>query len=121
MKNPVNWFEIAATDIERAKTFYTAVFGSQFQQIDMPGATLAMFAGDPTQPNAMGALVKGKDVKPSVDGVTIYFQSEDVAIEEAKVEGAGGKVIMPKTSIGEFGNIAMFIDTEGNRIGLHSH
>ena len=124
MNNPVGWFEIATTDLERAKDFYTAVFKSEFQLIDMPETKMYMFAGDPDASGATGssgALVSDKQNIPSTDGVIIYFKSEDVAIEVAKVEAAGGKILFPKMSIGEFGFISQFIDTEGNRIGLHSH
>ncbi len=120
MRNPVNWFEIAANDLERAKNFYAAVFGAQFEYVPMPDAPMYMFAGDPEAPNTMGALVKSEANKPSKEGTVIYFQCEDLATEEARIAANGGQVTMPKTSIGQFGFIGQFIDTEGNLIGLHS-
>ncbi|MEM9544830.1 MAG: VOC family protein [Bacteroidota bacterium] len=120
MRNPVNWFEIAAIDLDRAKDFYANVFNAEFEFVPMPDSPMYMFAGDPEAPNTMGALVKSKENIPSKEGTLIYFQCEDLANEEARVAPNGGQVIMPKTSIGEFGFIAQFIDTEGNRIGLHS-
>ncbi len=122
MNNPITWFEIAAIDLERAKVFYTAVFNINFEYIEMPDDTkMYMFDGTPEAPGAMGALIHGKENTPNRDGTIIYFQCEDVAIEAGKVEAAGGKLLFPKTSIGEFGFISQLIDTEGNRIGLHSN
>lgn len=122
MNNPVGWFEIATTDLERARQFYADVFKYEFQYIDMPGSKMYMFAGGPESLGSMGALLAGDDeVTPSTVGTLIYFQSEDVAIQEARIEAAGGKVIVPKISLGEFGFMVQFIDTEGNKIGIHSN
>ncbi|WP_299433442.1 VOC family protein [uncultured Maribacter sp.] len=120
MNNPVQWLEIAATNLERAKDFYTSVFNLEFQFIDMPDSKMYMF-GDPTKVGSSGCLVQSKENTPSANGTIIYFSCEDVATEVALVEKAGGKLIVPKTDIGEFGFFAQCIDTEGNRIGLHSN
>lgn len=121
MNNPVNWFEIATTDLERAKKFYSDVFNSEFQYIEMPDDTkMYMFAGGPENPGAPGALVSAKENVPNAEGTIIYFSCEDVNREAGRVEAAGGKLLFPKMSIGEFGFISQFIDTEGNRIGIHS-
>lgn len=120
MKNKLTWFEINVTDLERAKTFYQTVLGSKFTFVDMPEAPMYMFNADQESGEVGGALVKTNDNAPSNSGTVIYFGSQDVAIEATKVEPAGGKLLFPKTSIGDFGFIAHFIDTEGNRIGLHS-
>ena len=119
MTNPVLWFEIPCMDIERAKNFYHNILKRNFQYIEMPGAKMYMFErmGDN---GSNGALIQTKEDKPSKDGITVYFRSEDVAIEIARVAEAGGTVLSEKTSIGEFGFIAMFLDTEGNKVGLHS-
>ncbi len=119
MNNPVQWLEIATTDLERAKNFYAKVFNLEFQFIDMPGSKMYMF-GQPDKPGSAGCLVHSEDNKPSAEGTIIYFSSEDLATEASKVEAAGGKLIIPKTDIGEFGFFAHILDTEGNRIGLHS-
>lgn len=121
MNNPVGWFEIATTNLERAKKFYTEVFKAEFQLIEMPDSKMYMFAGEGDKPGAMGALIDDNQNTPSAEGTIVYFNSEDVAIEVGRVEAAGGKVLFPKMSIGEFGFISQFIDTEGNRIGLHSN
>ncbi len=121
MNNPVNWFEIATKDLERAKEFYSIVFKKEFQLIDMPDAKMYMFAGGPDLKGAAGALVQSEQNIPNPNGTTVYFECDDVANEASRVEKSGGKLLFPKTSIGEFGFISQFIDTEGNRIGLHSH
>lgn len=121
MNNPVNWFEIATNDLERAKDFYTTVFKREFQLIEMPDSKMYMFSSDPQTSGASGALISSSQNKPSTDGTIVYFACDDVANETSRVEPAGGKLILPKMSIGEFGFIAQCIDTEGNRIGFHSH
>jgi len=120
MENPVQWLEIATTDFERAKDFYAAVFELQFQLIEMPDSKMYMF-GEPGKSGSAGCLIASEQSKPSSDGTLVYFECEDVAVQAGRVEGAGGKVIVPKTDIGEFGFFAHFIDSEGNRIGLHSN
>ena len=120
MKNPVQWLEIATTNLERAKDFYAKVFELEFQFIEMPDSKMYMF-GEPTKVGSAGCLVHADGSNPSADGTIIYFSCEDVAIQAQRAESAGGKLIVPKTDIGEFGFFAHVIDTEGNRIGLHSN
>ena len=120
MNNPVTWFEIATIDLERAKVFYASVFKREFQYIEMPDSKMYMFAMGSEANGAMGALLKDDQCKPSIDGTIIYFDCEDVAIETGRVEQAGGKLLFPKMSIGEFGFVSQCIDSEGNRIGFHS-
>jgi uncharacterized protein len=120
MNNPVQWLEIAATNLERAKVFYATVFNLEFYYIEMPDSKMYMF-GQSDGVGSSGCLVQGKGSNPSADGTIVYFSCEDVASTAAKVEEAGGQVIIPKTDIGEFGFFGQFIDTEGNRIGLHSN
>ncbi|PIF01186.1 MAG: hypothetical protein CR994_01060 [Maribacter sp.] len=119
MKNPVQWLEIATTDIERAKAFYQKVFGLEFQFLDTPYAKMYFF-GVPEAVGSSVSLVQSEYFKPSTDGTVVYFDCEDVAMELTRVEDAGGKIIVPKTDIGEFGFYAHILDTEGNKIGLHS-
>ncbi len=121
MSNPVVWFEIAATDLERAKKFYSEVFQLEMQYVDMPDSPMYMMgSGAEGVPGAGGALVKSADNVPSTSGTMVYFYCDDVAVEASRVEAAGGTLIVPKTSLGEFGFMAMFIDTEGNKVGMHS-
>lgn len=120
MNNPVQWFEIATNDLERAKEFYSQVFNLDFQFIEMPDSKMYMF-GAPGQVGSAGSLVKSSDCKPSANGTVIYFSCDDVAIQAGRIDKAGGKLLIPKTDIGEFGFFAQFIDSEGNCIGLHSN
>ncbi|WP_020527017.1 VOC family protein [Flexithrix dorotheae] len=120
MKNPVQWFEIATTDLERAKNFYAKVFDLEFQFIEMPDSKMYMF-GEPDKIGSAGCLVQSNETTPSADGTVIYFSCEDVSTQASRVEESGGKMLIPKTDIGEFGFFAQFTDTEGNRIGLHSN
>jgi uncharacterized protein len=64
--------------------------------------------------------VEKTDFVPSSNNTVIYFETEDNIAEEQRIEKAGGKVVQPKMNIGEFGFISIFIDTEGNTVGLHS-
>ncbi|TAF34616.1 MAG: VOC family protein [Cytophagales bacterium] len=121
MSNKVNWFEIAAQDLERAKNFYQKVFETDFTFVDMPSSPMYMFPMDEAAAGAGGALVKAEDNIPSTSGTIIYFSCQDLNHEASRIEPAGGKLLFPKTSLGEFGFMAHFIDTEGNRIGLHSN
>ena len=120
MENPVQWLEIATTDLERAKDFYAKVFELEFQFIEMPDSKMYMF-GEPDKVGSSVCLVKAEGSNPSEKGTVIYFSCEDVASQLKLVESAVGKLIVPKTDIGEFGFFAHITDTEGNRIGLHSN
>ena len=117
--NPIQWVEISTTDIERAKAFYAKVFNLEFQYIEMPDSKMYMF-GEADKVGSSGCLVQSSANKPSPDGTVVYFVCEDVGVEASRVEEAGGQLTVPKTDIGEFGFFAQCIDTEGNRIGMHS-
>ena len=120
MNNPIQWLEIATTDLERAKGFYSKVFNLEFQFIEMPDSKMYMF-GSPNEVGSTGCLMQAEGSTPSPDGTVVYFSCEDLATEAARVKEAGGNLLIPKTDIGEFGFFAQAIDTEGNRIGLHSN
>lgn len=120
--NALNWFEIPATDIHRAKKFYEDIFGIQMDHQSMMGMEMAMFPYEGGAGKAAGALVQSPMHKPSQDGAVIYLNANpnmDNVI--SKIGGAGGHVVMPKTAISpEVGHMAFFIDTEGNKVALHS-
>ncbi|HMQ11040.1 MAG TPA: VOC family protein [Oligoflexia bacterium] len=118
--NPVNWFEIPATNIERAKTFYENVFGTNLDISEMGPYKMAFFPWDHQAAGCPGALVMGENYTPSHQGSTVYFSVDNIDECLAKVKTANGKVLQEKTSIGEHGAIAHFEDTEGNRVSLHS-
>lgn len=117
--NALNWFEIPVTDVARAKKFYETAFDIEMHQMEMMGMQMVMF---PSQsPKSGGALVKSTNHKPSTEGSIIYLNGNpNLQIVLDRIENAGGKITMSKTSIGENGNMAFFLDTEGNLVGLHS-
>ena len=124
MKNAISWFEIPTTDINRAQQFYEAIFGITLTALDLPNIKMRMFPLDDMMTQVGGALVdSGGFHKPSAtDGPLVYLNANpDVQNVLDKIEAAGGKIMVPKTEISpEYGYMAVFIDTEGNRIALHS-
>jgi predicted enzyme related to lactoylglutathione lyase len=118
--NPVNWFEIPVTDINRAKKFYEAVFGLQITLNQMGQLEMGFIPMDDNAYGAAGSLVKGEGYVPSHTGVRIYFSVPDIEAVLEQIKQKGGKVLLPKTSIGEYGFVAHFEDSEGNRVALHS-
>lgn len=122
--NPVGWFEIPVEDMERAMAFYGSVFNWTLKHTSVGPIDMAWFPSVDDAKGSAGALVKHDDwYEPSdFEGVLIYFtaQSGDVDVELKRVAEAGGEILQPKKAIGEYGFVAFFLDTEGNRIGLHS-
>ena len=120
--NALNWFEVPVTDMARAKHFYQVVFGIHMEEMDMPGMVMAGFPADMGNGKVSGGLVKSEYHRPSMDGVIIYLNANpDLAPILDRVEAEHCEVVMPKTKISdEIGYMAFFVDTEGNRIGLHS-
>ncbi len=121
--NALNWFEIPVTDITRAKSFYETIFGIEMQQVEMMGMHMAMFPTDGMSGKVGGGLVQSEMHVPSTDGAVIYLNGNpDLTAVLEKIESAGGQVVMPKTHIDEeTGYMAFFMDTEGNKVGLHSN
>lgn len=120
MNNQIKWFEIPVNNLNRAKQFYNSILSCNFQEIDSDDAKMAVFQGNMDRYGATGCLVEYNDVRPSVNGTVIYFSCEDVDRTLTLIEKSGGKVLIPKTDIGEYGYFAHFIDSEGNRVALHS-
>lgn len=120
MHSFVSIFEISAADMPRAVDFYQAILGIEIEKIEMPEMQIGLF---PMEEQAVvGVIMQGEGYKPSAEGVTIYLNGGDnlQAILD-KVEPNGGQVIVPKTPhADEVGYFALFLDTEGNRLGLHS-
>ena len=115
------WFELPATDFARAVTFYQNIFGFDIVTMELAGLKQGLFPHD-EKSLVSGAIVCGMDYKPSKDGSMIYLNGgDDLSSVLAKVSTAGGSVLLPKTHLGEeIGYIAHFLDSEGNRVGLHS-
>lgn len=122
MKNAINWFEIPVTDYERAKQFYSTILGQDIQDYPMEDKPMkyGVFPCDMEQ-GVGGAIIQMEGLNPSADGSTVYLNGgDDLTVALSKVEAAGGTIVMPKTDIDENGFFAQFIDTEGNRVALHS-
>ena len=118
--NMVNWFEIPVTDMARAKRFYTAVFGKELTDATMPGMEMAMFPWTPGAPHAAGCIIKADGFQPSATATAVYFLCDDVTNESGRIEQNGGKILVPKFSLGDWGFAAHILDSAGNRLGLHS-
>ena len=120
--NMVGWFEIPVTNMERAKTFYNVVFNVNIQVESFGGVLMGWFPFVDGRKGASGSLIQNVAYIPDEKkGVLIYFSSGDVNDELSRVEGAGGNIIQPKKQISkDMGYMALFIDSEGNRIALHS-
>ena len=119
--NPFVWIEISVNDMDRAIAFYEAVFNISLQPVDFGGLQMAWFPNAGDAHGATGTLIKQESYVPSKEGTLVYFHSKDVQIELDRVEAAGGSIYQPKTQISEdHGYMGVFIDSEGNRIALHS-
>ena len=123
MQNAISWFEIPAFDIDRAQQFYETIFGFTMQSLNMDPLKMMLFPIEDKM-GVGGALCdSGGFHKPSAtDGPLIYLNGNpDVQTILDKVIIAGGQIMVPKTEISsEFGFMAVFLDTEGNRVGIHS-
>lgn len=122
-KNAIAWVEIPVIDLDRAKKFYETIFDFEMPVIDMGPIKMGMLLYDQEGGGVGGALCHGEGYQPSGEnGSKVYLNGgDDLSTVLGRVEGAGGKVVVPKTEIGqEMGNFAFFNDSEGNFIGLHS-
>ena len=125
--NAVCWFEIYVSDMPRAKTFLRNSLTSGANTLwtiltepkDFPQPEMWAFPME-ERPGASGAICKMEGVVAGGNSTLVYFDSEDCSVEEARVEEAGGKLVVPKMAIGEHGFISIAQDTEGNTIGFHS-
>ena len=124
MKNAISWFELPATDLDRAQKFYETILDIRMIPLESPQIRMRMFPVEDPMTGIGGALALAPEFyKPSAtDGAVVYLNANpDVQRVLDKIEAAGGKIIVPKTEISpEYGHMALFIDTEGNRVALHS-
>ena len=120
MDSFINWFEIPAEDFKRAVGFYSAVLSATIEETEFFGSQMGFLPSDGT--NVSGAIVAGEDYQPSTAGTLIYLNGgRDLQSTLDRVEPNGGKVVVPKTRISEeMGYFAIFIDSEGNKMALHS-
>lgn len=120
--NPVSWFEIYVQDMARATKFYESVLAVSLSKLNTPapGMEMMAFPMDMQRGGASGALARMDGVPSGGNSILVYFNCKDCAVEAARIEAAGGKLHTPKTSLGEYGFMAMGIDPDGNMFGLHS-
>jgi predicted enzyme related to lactoylglutathione lyase len=120
MNSFISLFEIPATDISRAVNFYQAILDLNIEKMEMPGMEMGIFPYEGQ--TVTGVIMKGEGFKPSANGVTIYLNGGDnLQTVLDKVEKNGGRIVVPKTAhADENGFFALFLDTEGNKLGLNS-
>ncbi len=120
MSSALSWFEIPVTDLARAKEFYSRVLQADLREESLSGRNMAIL---PYQNGGVGgAIIQGEYHTPSIEGTIVYLDAgDDLAGALSRVEAAGGKVVLGATRLSEqIGSIAMFLDSEGNRVALHS-
>jgi predicted enzyme related to lactoylglutathione lyase len=124
--NPVGWFEIYVQDLARAQKFYETVLAITMSDLPSPDPSMTMKMFTSPEANAMekggstGALIKMEGMPRGGNSTIVYFMSEDCTVEESRVEAAGGGIFKSKFPIGDYGNISLCTDPDGNMFGLHS-
>lgn len=122
--NALNWFEIPVSDFPRAKKFYETLFNYTMPENIIGEVRMGFFLYDMQGGKAGGAICQSKDHVPSDKGSIIYLNAQpDLQVALEKVEAAGGKILMPKTEVSpdqKLGFFSFIIDTEGNKVALHS-
>ena len=119
MKNALNWFEIPVANLDRACGFYEKVLAVSLRRETFFGVPTALFPHQ--EPGVGGALVRD-DQRPVATGGSLVYIDATAKLDAclARVSGAGGAVLQPRTAIGQAGFIALLRDSEGNTVGLHS-
>lgn len=118
MADIVSWFEIPASDFDRAVDFYSTILGQELPKGDFMGTPHGFFTN--SDGSRFGAVIKHPTAVPGNTGTLIYLHTKNLEQVLERVERAGGSIDTPKTSLGEMGWIAVLIDTEGNRVALHT-
>jgi hypothetical protein len=120
MKNTINWFEIPVKDFERAKKFYSTILDFDMKEEQMGPFRMGFLPYE--QGAVSGAICHGEGYEPSASGTLVYLNAEGIMDDIlSRIEPAGGKIVLPRTNITpEIGDMAMFMDPEGNKIALHT-
>ncbi|MDX1545141.1 MAG: VOC family protein [Christiangramia sp.] len=120
IKDYISWFEIPAINFQQSVDFYNQIFGIEMEKNFDDNYAMAFF---PVKNGIGGAIVKGPGSTPSDTGPLLYLNAGnnlDKILE--RIEPAGGRIVMTKTLINkESGYFAIFIDSEGNKLALHSN
>src|SRR5918992_2818755 len=119
MRHAISWFELPVTDLDRAAAFYAEILGTMLS--DIAEADDRQFATFPAEDGVAGALVRGEGYRPSTDGALVFLNAGD-EIESAvnRVEAAGGRVLVARMDMGDWGVAAFIVDSEGNKVALHA-
>jgi uncharacterized protein len=119
MRNAISWFELPVNDLDRARDFYSAVLGVRFA--DTADAGDRLYAMFPVDDGVSGALVQGEAYRPSTEGALVFLNAGDeLQAVVDRVDPAGGRVLVPRLDMGEWGVAAFIVDTEGNKVALHA-
>ena len=120
--NVVNWFEIPVLDMARAVAFYNQVFGWNMKAMNLGELDMAWFPSEEGSTGSSGSLIYSpENYQPSTKGTLVYLSVENIDDVVSKIEDAGGSLLLPKTQISkEHGFRAVLLDSEGNRIAIHS-
>ena len=118
MTDPDCYFEVPVSDLERAVTFYEAVFGCGFERATIDGNQMALFPSDPAAGGASGALACGESYPPGGQGVRVYFRVAEVSAALARAVAAGGRQVYPPTAVPGYGWVATVEGSEGNCVAL---
>lgn len=119
MANQIVWVDIPVKDLDRAIRFYSVVLGGTVKKEEFPGMAIGILPHEDGEVG--GCLYKKEGEEPSNQGPLLYLNANgrlDQAV--AAVQSNGGKVLVPKHSIGPYGSRAIVLDGEGNRVALHS-
>lgn len=121
MKMKLSWFEVPVGNMKRAILFYEAVFGIKIDLQDFGGVLMGFFPRPDHDEITSGSLVHYTSYVPSKEGSLLYFHAEDITQCLKRISSAGGTVVQHKTQISEeHGYMGVFIDSEGNKVALHS-
>lgn len=121
LQSAINWFEIPATDFDRAVRFYSEIYAFEMPTRDMGNIRMGFFSHEPGTGTG-GAVVSGDGCIPSQSGSKLYLNGgSDLLTVLDRVEAAGGTIVSGKKQISpEIGYFAIIVDSEGNRVYLHS-
>jgi predicted enzyme related to lactoylglutathione lyase len=119
MRHAISWFELSVTDLERAVAFYTTILGTPLAEAaEADDRRFAMF---PAEDGVSGAIVQGDGYLPSTEGALVFLNAGDILQPVVdRVEAAGGRVLLPRMDMGQWGVAAFIVDTEGNKVALHA-
>jgi uncharacterized protein len=110
---------LPVTDLERAVAFYGTILGTPLDEIEEADAR--RFAMFPAEDGVSGAVVQGEGYRPSTEGALVFLNAGDELQPVVdRVEGAGGRVLLSRMDMGEWGVAAFIVDTEGNKVALHA-